>query len=167
MTWWAMVSVSPLTNRPETMENKEEKEDKCIDPRCWPYRLWETFRTITIFLTCMAIPFVITIDSTHPSVWEFMYSLDAVFVIDIILEFLLAQPNNQGILQYNYAVIRKQYLSFWFWFDLVSVIPFELLAFIVQPTALMQVMAIFQLNRFIRLHKLLSFFGKFTFIFHL
>ena len=55
--------------------------------------------------------------------------MDFCFIIDMVFNFFLpfANPATGNIVTYH-RLIWKRYLKFWFWIDLVSIIPFEMLS---------------------------------------
>ena len=60
--------------------------------------------------------------------WEiFDYFMDLCFVLEIILNFFTSYYDAKEHLVFSMKEIACNYLMFWFWVDLVSVIPFGLL----------------------------------------
>lgn len=55
-----------------------------------------------------------------------LYIIDSAFFIDIIVTFFTAYQDEKGMeMVTDKKIIAKKYLKFWFWLDLVSIIPID------------------------------------------
>lgn len=52
------------------------------------------------------------------------WTVDVLFMFDILVNFLQATENSDGSIICNPKIIARNYIRSWFAFDLVSVIPF-------------------------------------------
>lgn len=86
---------------------------------------------VTIFLllyTATFVPYRTSfIDQTPPTleIWEWM--VDALFSIDIIINFISAYENNDKNIEVRLKMIAKTYVTSWFLFDALAIFPFQLL----------------------------------------
>ena len=53
--------------------------------------------------------------------------VDGLFLLDIILIFNTAILNEEYQIIEDRCAIAKDYLSFWFWIDIIAIIPFDIL----------------------------------------
>ena len=53
--------------------------------------------------------------------------MDTCFLIDIVLMFFQTFERKDGIIEVRHKEIAKSYLKLWFWIDLVSSLPMQLL----------------------------------------
>lgn len=67
------------------------------------------------------------------------------FCIDIVVNFRSAKINDEGLLEFNPKVVARQYIKSWLFFDVISVLPFDMLVLLPSIGA----------NRLFRLPKLL------------
>ena len=58
---------------------------------------------------------------------DFMYFIDAVFIIDIFINFVSAYEDNSKIIIADFKEIARYYYKTWFIIDFVSVIPFDII----------------------------------------
>lgn len=88
------------------------------------------------------------------------YSVDLLFLFDIIVNFNLATYNEDMEVVENRIEIAKNYLQGWFAIDLVAIIPFDLMAAtgessrLVRMSRLGRIYKIFKLVKLVRLFKL-------------
>lgn len=63
--------------------------------------------------------------------WAFIFAVDrlvdAIFLIDIVFNFRTGWHNDDGRLCFDPKVVAIKYLKLWFWVDLFSVLPYEVL----------------------------------------
>lgn len=94
--------------------------------------------------------------------WALIYAGDAIYIISIGIRFFQSYTTRRGEVIKDWEKTALNYLRTWFIFDLVSVIPFEV--FVIQGVVHGKdfSMAIFRLNRYIRLYRIWLFLCKFT-----
>jgi hyperpolarization activated cyclic nucleotide-gated potassium channel 2 len=76
-----------------------------------------------IFYEILSIPFVISFDIEISS--ELSMAITILFLIDIAVTFNTAVWI-KGTINYQYAMIFKQYLKLWFWLDLAASFPYDM-----------------------------------------
>jgi len=115
-------------------------------------RSWQVFIIACILLTCFIISFQIAFERDFGVF--IIYILDLVFLVDIYLKFN-SPFSDKGYLITDKRKIKKRYLNNGFYYDLFSVVPFELLfipffdhSFISLPIFLLRI------NRLIRIRSL-------------
>lgn len=159
-TWDKQVQV---TFRGVSLANEQlnfQKSTSVVNPRSDLYRYWETVNSICTFLTCLFVPFQASFDSRSSALWAFAYIFDVLFLVDVLLRFRVGYFN-KGTLITDQALIRRRYLLGKFIPDLLTLIPLDLLAFGVGTHLRWhQTLSLLRLNRILRVHRLISFFGK-------
>lgn len=159
-TWDKPVQV---TFRGVSLANEElnfQKSASVVNPRSDHYRYWETVNSICIYLTCVFAPFQASFDSQSSTLWAFAYIFDVLFLLDVLLRFRVGYFN-KGTLITDESLIRRRYLFGKFIPDLLTLIPLDLLAFGVGTHLRWhQTLSLLRLNRILRVHRLISFFGK-------
>ena len=135
-----------------------------IKPRSTAYRVWEILNTISVFLTCLLVPFQASFDSKPVSLWVLVYISDAIFLVDVFFQFSLAFYR-KGTLITDTQQIRKRYLKGLFIVDVLTLLPLEVFFFAANQTLKWhQAMSLLRLNRLLRVYRLLRFFGKLKFV---
>lgn len=91
---------------------------------------WDTFFGILIIITTAYIPFKIAFENEVNPRFDFGFEIFVVlfFCADIILTFNTAVFNElTGLLITDRREIARRYLKFWFWIDILSSFPFDLI----------------------------------------
>ena len=131
-----------------------------INPHWSRFRYWEIVSCICIFLTCLIVPFQASFDSLNSALWVLAYILDALYLVEVSLRFLVGYFSN-GTLITDRSLIRRRYLLGMFIPDLLTLIPLDLLAFVVGTHLRWhQILTLLRLNRILRVVRLLLFFGR-------
>ena len=93
----------------------------------WKFR-WNIFIGVLVLYNGVLIPWNIAFG--RPFNWTLYidYGVDAFFLVDIFLSLRTSYITKTGVEVMNSVMIRKRYLSTWFPVDIISVVPFELLA---------------------------------------
>lgn len=79
---------------------------------------------ILILYEIITIPIRISFD-IEVSI-EFGYVITAAFIFDILLTFNTAIYKN-GNINYSYRIIAIEYLKLWFWIDIISSFPYDII----------------------------------------
>jgi CRP-like cAMP-binding protein len=89
--------------------------------------LWDAFIGILIMYSVVIIPYRIGFEQPPGTVLDTLdWCMDILFAIDICMTFNTAVDDPQtDLLIVNRQTIALNYLSFWFWIDVVSTIPFD------------------------------------------
>lgn len=134
-------------------------DSNVILPRTWRYRSWETFVTLVCYATCLLVPFQACYDSKTDALWIFTYVFDAIFLVDMVLRFFVAYYHKASLIT-DRELIRREYLRGRFIVDLLSILPLDLLVFIPSGRVWYQMLSYLRLNRMLRFHRIMNFFGK-------
>jgi len=57
------------------------------------------------------------------------WNVDILFMLDILVNFLQATENSDASWIYQPKLIARNYMRSWFFFDLISVMPFQLIEY--------------------------------------
>lgn len=129
---------------------------------------WDFFIALIILYNIIEIPLTIAYDiNIEGFLYYFdLYVVNIIFVFDIILSFNTALTSSSGQ-DYNRKHIAKSYMKFWFWIDVLSVIPFdEIFSSLtntngVKATKLIKFIRLIRLIRLVRLLKLDQILGRY------
>lgn len=94
----------------------------------WKQR-WDFYIMFCMVAACILTPLQLAFVEEDTIEWILMSAIiDVSFFVDIVLTFFSAYVEESNMqLETNKAVIAKKYLKFWFWMDLLSIIPFDLI----------------------------------------
>lgn len=138
---------------------------RTIDPRSRFVRIWDAITVLALAFTAFVTPFEVgffeeggTIEDA-PITFTLNRIIDAVFAMDVCFAFFLpyrAPLKEGGMMIYDNKRIAKAYLKGWFFLDVFTCIPFDMIfAAIVEATRLDVDPQSFRLLRMLRLAKLL------------
>ena len=102
-----------------------------ISPRTWYMRRWDLVLLLLLLFTALVTPVEVAFLTTvlFNVLFWINRSVDALFVLDIILNFFVAIVDpDDGQLIYHHPTIIKEYLRGWFFIDVISVMPFDLVS---------------------------------------
>lgn len=87
---------------------------------------WDTLITLVLIFTCMVTPYRIAFVDEDDTLWTVLnYSIDGLFVVDMILCFLTAYYTDDFELIEDRKEIAISYLTGWFLIDVLAIFPFE------------------------------------------
>ena len=159
-TWDQPIQIS---FRVASLANEEinfQKFPFVINPLSSLFRYWEIVCSISVFLTCLIVPYQASFDSQLLTLWAFAYIFDVLYLVDVSLRFFVGYFS-KGTLITDRSLIRRRYLHGMFIPDLLTLIPLDLLAFGVGTNVRWhQTLIQLRLNRILRVLRLLSFFGR-------
>ena len=136
-------------------------EEFIIHPRSKEYRKWESLTTLLCYLTCLIVPFQASFHSKSTALWVVSYLVDVLFLIDIVLRFFVAFYHKASLIT-DRVLIRSQYMKGRFALDLLSILPLDIFVFARSSHHVWyQVLSYLRLNRMLRFHRMMKFFGKF------
>ena len=93
-------------------------------------------------------------DEEYPA-WDILdYVFDCIFGVDLILTFLTPYLED-GKMITSLWEIAKNYLTFWFWLDLLSIFPFELILNTGEEIKLVRVSRLPRLYKLIKIVKMM------------
>jgi hypothetical protein len=127
---------------------------------------WDTIIMLLIIYTATWVPVLVSFyDSTSENHLILDSIVDIFFFIDIILNFFLAIDTGNGIYETDKSIIAKTYLISWFFIDVSTTIPYQLLDKLFESnhsnkgvgnTKLIRIARVSRLHRLIRIFKLLK-----------
>ncbi|CAD8187784.1 unnamed protein product [Paramecium octaurelia] len=123
-----------ISRKMSVMIQKKEQEEK--QPSCSYIKVftqedririvWDLFTMLVIFLAILILPVDISFNIQSTFLDDFnLFSL-AVFTLDIFINFNTAFQH-KGQYVYDRQLIIQNYLKWWFWIDVVSTFPFDLI----------------------------------------
>lgn len=117
---------------------------------------WGIVIMIALVFTAVVTPFEVAFVNTtidNPLFW-FNRVIDLVFVVDTICMFFIPYMTPAGTWELDRRLIAKKYLSFWFWIDFISLIPFDVIGVVSNNQELQDAKGI-RLIRLLKLARLL------------
>ena len=113
----------------------DQKKYKClINPDGIFKNLWDNTNLLLIIYVATVTPFKFSFikEDAYP-VWEYgEYLIDLFFAVDIIVTFFTPLFINDELVK-KHKLIAKDYLKFWFWLDVFSVIPLQVVISSLNP----------------------------------
>lgn len=135
-------------------EGTQDKKTCIILPNNRRKLVWDVWMSVLILLTSVYTPFrVAFIDTVDVRMTVVELIVDLFFGIDLVLSFFSAYYNAQEELVENKRTIACRYLRFWFWVDLMSVLP---ISAIVDSSSAIEVKSLVRVLRLTRLQKMLK-----------
>lgn len=124
-----------------------------IDPRSYVYKGWEVVMALSLLYTATVTPFDVAVlggTATDDPIFWCNRLLDVLFLLDLLINWRLAffSSSSRQLLIIDRATIRKRYMSSWFWIDLISIMPLELI------NSDLQILKLLRLLRLLKLAKL-------------
>ena len=120
-------------------------------------RRWDLVTLILLLFTAIVTPVEVAFMETV--LWSVLFlinrSVDCLFIFDIFLNFFVAIVDPEdGQLVFHHPTIVKEYLRGWFWIDVISVMPFDLVSLVFASDGVGK-LKILRVLRLLRLMKLL------------
>ena len=113
------------SNTPVSKRNK-----KCLIPQSHPLKIvWDLLILSILLLISLIVPYRLAFEETEDPLWQVVYLVtDAFFLIDIILTFFTSVTDEKKVYEIiNKWEIAKRYLKGWFWIDVISILPLDLM----------------------------------------
>jgi hypothetical protein len=118
--------------------------------------MWDLYVSVLIMYVATVVPLRMSFDSQDEgfwAVWSLIMNLS--FCLDILLTFFASYYDDEEWEQvYDLRKIARNYLRMWFWIDIISVLPFELIIKKILNKSTNSVGKVNVLTRFPRLVKL-------------
>jgi hypothetical protein len=124
------------SKRFKNLRRKRSDPGCYIDPHTKFMKRWDPYMTFLLLYTALVTPYEVGFlgsPSTYEErlqdpLWIFNQLVNISFAIDLGFNLFLAYKDEAtGIMVNSSSAIVKHYVSFWFWIDLASIIPFDLL----------------------------------------
>ena len=143
---------------------EEKKLERFIIRHNSKFRMrWDLFIIVLVLYNCVLIPFQLAFSGQYDSTPsdDFGYIVDLMFVFDVIFNFRTTYINSKlGIEVTKGKDIAKNYMKSWrFYFDTVSVMPFELLyeLFVGDSSGNLKMFDLMKLIRLLRLGRIITY----------
>lgn len=115
--------------------------------------------TLILIFSCFVTPVQIALFENMSKAWTITnYSIDCLFLIDILVNFNLATYNEDMEVIEDRLSITKNYLKGWFSVDLIAIMPFDLMASTGESTRLVRMSRLGRIYKILKLIKLVRFF---------
>ena len=86
--------------------------------------VWNLLVILLLGYTSTVVPFQVAFIDEDTSFAAFInYLIDVLFGLDIIVNFFSAYEDSNHRIEIKLKNIARNYLSFWFWFDLAATFP--------------------------------------------
>lgn len=123
----------------------------------WKER-WDVLILVMIIYSAIVVPYRICFESPASGLmWVFEQILTLVFIVDVVFNFNTAHSDNAETWVVDRREIACRYLSGWFWIDVPSCVPVELLDLVLEgeqkQMGLLRFLRLFRLIRLLRLLK--------------
>lgn len=113
---------------------------------------WDLIITALLLYTCMLIPYRIAFVKEDTFDWKVaLLTIDGLFLIDLILCFFTTYSDDYQEID-NRKMVAKNYLSGWFWIDIIAIFPFD----VILQASSTDVNGLVRFARFGRLYKLVK-----------
>ena len=121
---------------------------------------WQMYQTVLILYVCILIPYRMGTDAKDNKAWVIVNAIvDISFGIDMILTFMTSYNNaSTGKLVDDHKQIAKNYILSWFFIDLVSIFPIELIINAVRQSQTQKINSLARISRIGKLYKIARFF---------
>lgn len=89
---------------------------------------WNLVTMLLLLYTATFVPFRTSFIDEAPAaltIWEWI--VDALFSLDLLINFISAYENSDKNIEIRLKVIAQSYITSWFFFDVAAVFPFQLL----------------------------------------
>ena len=91
--------------------------------------IWDLWVLILLVVISLIVPIRLAFAESDPLGWFIFYiATDVMFIIDIILTFFTSVSDEKKVYEIvNKREIASRYLRGWFWIDLISVLPMDII----------------------------------------
>lgn len=120
---------------------------------------WEVAVVISIIPSAFLVTYQVVYNASVMWQWVIIYAGDAIFTISVGIRFFESYTTRRGEVIKDWKMTALHYLRTYFILDFISVIPFELLVIQVPHDKAFS-MAIFRMNRYIRIYRVWLFLCK-------
>jgi len=156
-----MSKVAPASKYAKTEEKKGDDNQNpnnkfLIDPNCPFMRKWDITAICMLLFVMVVTPFEVAFLTTALNGLFFINRLiDCYFIVDMVLQcFLMYRDEEKGVTVKEHDLILKRYFKCWFWIDLASILPFDIMGVAMDSDTINQFKGL-RVVRLFRLAKLL------------
>jgi hypothetical protein len=122
--------------------------------------IWDTLVAVSVIPSTFFVTYQAIFNASLVWQWPFIYGGDVIYITSMAVNFFKSFTNSRGQLVTNGRVIVLTYLRTSFFYDFVSIIPFEVIAVLGGLDDLDFMVAVMRLNRLVRLYKVWIFLCK-------
>jgi hypothetical protein len=140
---------------------KTEEKPRCIILQNNKYKIWwDLFIMIILIFISIVVPFRLAFVEDDDSFWKIAYFvMDICFLIDILLTFVTSITLPDSSLEcYEHSVIAGTYLKSWFFLDVLSILPLDMMLTGLNVNSLFRFARIGKLYKLIRMTRLAKLF---------
>ena len=101
-----------------------------INPRQSHIQYWDLATGLALVFTAIVTPFEVCVglETRFDALFVFNSIVNVIFMVDIVVQFFLPVVDKQTKeLVRDHRELARRYLAFWFWIDVVSILPFDTL----------------------------------------
>jgi len=113
----------------DILKNNETTKHYCIIPLDSRFKfIWDHLQLVLMIYVATAVPFKLCYieEKQYPN-WDYLDNgIDILFALDIVINFFTPLYQKERI-NFSHVSIALSYLKFWFWIDILSVIPFDII----------------------------------------
>jgi hypothetical protein len=124
---------------------------------------WDMLIITCLLFTAVVTPFEVAfLEPAFNALFGINRVVDVTFIVDMFITFMTPFVDPVlGIWVLSHLLIARNYLRFWFWIDFVSIIPFDLIALLIQDNnikgiRLVRLLRLLKLFRIFRLSRILQ-----------
>ena len=143
-----------------------ENSKYLVDPRKSKFiGYWDSVTGLALVFTAIVTPWEVAFAAPPTKFIESMFLfnrfIDSIFLADMVLQFMLiyhvpANGSEAARWEDNPRKIARHYLCTWFFLDLISILPFDILSIVVgEALAKLKIVRLFRLMRLIKLIRLI------------
>jgi hypothetical protein len=148
-------------NEPESVSPPQVKRCEVFEPQSPRRMTWDCFLALLILYSVAVVPYRLAFEVPAEGAWFVLeLCMDFMFLVDIVLNFNTAFYNKHDQLVRNRAEIVKHYLQMWFWIELASTIPLQLLDDSLGQLKSFRVLRVIRVMKLARLLKLSLIFDR-------
>lgn len=97
-----------------------------ILPNDCPKQIWDYYITLLVIFISFVVPYRVAFIDDETEDWQYtLLSIDVCFFIDIVLTFFTAYVNSDKEYVLDHWKIARHYMLTWFFWDMISCIPFS------------------------------------------
>lgn len=123
---------------------------------------WDILVVISIIPSTFFVTYQAVFNASVVWQWPVIYAGDVIYIVAMTCNFFRSYTDSRGQVITARRLIVMSYLRSSFFCDLVSIIPFEIVAVVGSLNDLNYIIAILRLNRFIRLYRVWLFLCKYS-----
>ena len=122
-----LVKLAQFQRTQERIQRMKKIKWYIIDPHSTAMQVWDAATALSLIFTAIATPIEVAFIPAPKCGLETLYiinrTVDAIFMVDMTLQFFLSHPVKANVWEVRMHVIAKRYLRGWFFLDVISLFP--------------------------------------------